>query len=272
MTFDLHETGKKISANFSVLGLNVSNNGSACVLRNGKLEFYLESERITRKKRDTCIRSLLRHVKQFYDIDAIAICDSHWTKHSKKLLSSLDIKLAKNIFPDAGVYDFRQDHHKCHAASAFYNSGFDDAVAIVVDANGSKHRNGIEIESIFDAPSWKLLHRKYFSEDDVGIGKLYQQACVNYGYHPEDAGKVMGLAAYGKKDAYYVQQKWEQRALELAKMFPNRNLVLAGGCFLNCVVNYKLQKELDVRMRVMPVAHDGGTAIGAAYLAYSKNT
>ena len=95
---------------------------------------------------------------------------------------------------------------------------------------------------------------------------------MNYGFDPEDAGKVMGMAAYGKHDAYYIQQKWQRRALELAKMFPNRNLVLAGGCFLNCVVNYKLQKELNVRIRAMPIAHDGGTAIGAAYLAQTGHT
>ena len=33
------------------------------------------------------------------------------------------------------------------------------------------------------------------------------------------------------------------------------------------MVNYKLQRDLDVSIRVMPIAHDGGTSIGAAYLA-----
>tara|TARA_B100001093_G_C26582262_1_gene907810 strand:- start:6 stop:815 length:810 start_codon:yes stop_codon:yes gene_type:complete len=269
MTFQFTKTEKKISAKFSVLGLNLSNNGSVCVMRDGKIVFYLESERITRKKRDHAIRSLLKYV---HDIDAIAISDSYWTKDSKKLISSLDLNIVKNKFPDARVYDYRSEHHKCHAASAFYNSGYNDAVAIVVDANGSNTDDGIEIESAFDIPSWKVLHKKYFSQDDVGIGKLYQQACVNYGFDPEDAGKVMGMAAYGKHDAYYIQQKWEQRALKLANMFPNRNLVLSGGCFLNCVVNYKLRKELDVSIRVMPIAHDGGTSIGAAYLAHTENS
>lgn len=269
MTFQFQKSGKKISAKFSVLGLNLSNNGSVCVMRDGKIAFYLESERITRKKRDHAIRSLFKYV---HDIDAISICDSHWIRDSKNLLSSLDLNIAKKMYPDAKIYDYRHEHHKCHAASAFYNSGFDDAIAIVVDANGSKTDDGIEIESVYDIPSWKLLHRKYFTQDDVGIGKLYQQTCVNYGFDPEDAGKVMGMAAYGKHDAYYIQQKWEQRALELGKMFPNRNLVLAGGCFLNCVVNYKLQKELNVSIRVMPIAHDGGTSIGAAYLAHTENS
>jgi len=269
MTFELHKSGKKISANFSVLGLNLSNNGSICVMRDGKIDFYIESERITRKKRDHAIRSLVKYV---HDIDAIAISDSYWEKESKKLLSSLDISIIKNKFPDAKIYDYRSEHHKCHAASAFYNSGFKDAIAIVVDANGSKTDNGIEIETIYDLPSWKVLHKKYFNQDDIGIGKQWQQTCVNYGFHEEDAGKVMGLAAYGKHEAYYMQQKWEKRALELSKMYEGRNLVLSGGCFLNCVVNYKLQKELNVRIRAMPIAHDGGTSIGAAYLAQTEHT
>ena len=118
MTFELHESGKKISAKFSVLGLNLSNNGSVCVMRDGKIVFYLESERITRKKRDYAIRSLLKYV---HDIDAIALCDSYWTKDSKKLISSLDLSIVKNKFPDAILYDYRNQHHLCHAASAFYN-------------------------------------------------------------------------------------------------------------------------------------------------------
>ena len=269
MTFQLHKTGKKISAKFSVLGLNLSNNGSVCVMRDGNLDFYLESERITRKKRDHAVRSLIKYV---HNIDAIAICDSQWNEDSKKLLSALDLNVAKNKFPEAEIFDYRDQHHKCHAASSFYNSGFDDAIAVVVDSCGSKTKDGIEIESIFDIPSWQVLHKKYWTPDDEGIGKEFEYVSVNYGFHKDDAGKVMGLAAYGKHEAYYVQQAWEKRAFELCRMYKDRNLVLSGGCFLNCVVNYKLQRELGVSIRVMPIAHDGGTSIGAAYLATLNKT
>ena len=130
-----------------------------------------------------------------------------------------------------------------------------------------KNNDGLEIETIFDIPSWQVLHKKYWTPDDEGIGKEFEYVSVNYGFHKDDAGKVMGLAAYGKQEAYYVQQAWEKRAFELCRMYKDRNLVLSGGCFLNCVVNYKLQRELGVSIRVMPIAHDGGTSIGAAYLA-----
>ena len=107
MTSQLQESGKKISAKFSVLGLNLSNNGSVCIMRDGKIAFYLESERITRKKRDYAIRSLLKYV---HDIDAIALCDSYWTKDSKKLISSLDLSIIKNNFPVDIFYSENNDY------------------------------------------------------------------------------------------------------------------------------------------------------------------
>ena len=82
----------------------------------------------------------------------------------------------------------------------------------------------------------------------------------------------MGMAAYGKPEAYYLQRQWEERALELANYSNGKPLILSGGCFLNCVVNYKLRKELDVPIYAEPIAHDGGTSIGAAYLAHAENS
>ena len=78
----------------------------------------------------------------------------------------------------------------------------------------------------------------------------------------------MGLSAYGKGEAFQVQKEWENRACELVNRYSSRNIILVGGCFLNCVVNYKLLKKFGKKIYVEPIAHDGGTAIGAAYLAH----
>ena len=65
----------------------------------------------------------------------------------------------------------------------------------------------------------------------------------------------------------------EKRGLELINLAIEKtgckNVVLSGGFFLNCVANYYYRKNLpnDAIMYVEPIAHDGGTAIGAAYLA-----
>ena len=48
--------------------------------------------------------------------------------------------------------------------------------------------------------------------------------------------------------------------------------MLVGGCFLNCTVNYMLKKELGRKIYVEPISTDGGTSIGAAYLAKTEHT
>ena len=49
-----------------------------------------------------------------------------------------------------------------------------------------------------------------------------------------------------------------------------KNLVLSGGCAMNCVANYEYIKHLpdDVDLYVEPVCDDTGIPIGAAYLGY----
>ena len=252
----------------NILGVNLSNNASICIIKDGVIDLYLESERINRKKYSNSIKSLLHLIT--CDIDVIAVADAYWDKPSKELQSVMEFRKVMQMFPKAKVFDFRHQHHKCHAACAWYRSGFDDAVAIVVDANGSK-TNKIEIETMYDLPSWNVIHKKYFDEHDVGIGKEFELCCIRHGWHHMDAGKVMGKASYGFSECYRVQKKWETRALELANL-TEKNLILVGGCFLNCTVNYMLKKKLGRKIYAEPISTDGGTSIGAAYLAQAEHT
>lgn len=51
------------------------------------------------------------------------------------------------------------------------------------------------------------------------------------------------------------------------------NVVISGGYGLNCVANYKyLQRFPGIKFWIDPVAHDGGTAIGLARLAWHRLT
>ena len=267
-----------------VLGLNLSNNGSICIVDDGQVDFYLEAERITRKKRDHNIKPLLKFAE---NIDAIAISDARWQHSTKGLQNSRDLSAIKRLFPDAKRYDFRDRHHLNHAACGFYNSGFDEAAVIVVDSNGSGTPNGDECETIMHCKTgrrfhWKAVHKDYnvLKEDGSneyvkwGIGKEFDSVADFLGLGECEAGKVMGLAPYNTHpDATRVQKEWEDRSKELVeialKKTKCKNIVLTGGCFLNCVVNYKLTKAYpDVTFYAEPVSHDGGTAIGAAYLVH----
>ena len=55
-----------------ILGVNLSNNGSICLLNDGKIELYLEAERLTKKKRDSDCTKLFELVK---DIDKAGVDD-----------------------------------------------------------------------------------------------------------------------------------------------------------------------------------------------------
>ena len=89
--------------------------------------------------------------------------------------------------------------------------------------------------------NFQILATLYFSQEDIGIGKKFEQACISYGFDQQDAGKIMGLSAYGKGEAHKVQMEWENRAEELVSRYASRNIVLVGGCFLNCVVKVLLR-------------------------------
>ena len=89
--------------------------------------------------------------------------------------------------------------------------------------------------------------------------------------------KVLGISdeeiekdpkKYFKNIAYRIQTDYEkylittcERALSLSK---SKNLVLSGGCALNCVANYKLLKSLpdDINLFIDPVSDDSGVSIG----------
>ncbi len=97
--------------------------------------------------------------------------------------------------------------------------------------------------------------------------------------HGRAAGKVMGMASYGKP----VKNVWskhtaanflEHDSLDHAKtviqkaidLVPDcKNIVLSGGYSLNCTNNYKyLEAFPEHQFFVDPIPHDGGTAVGAA--------
>ena len=225
-----------------IAGINLAKNGSLVILQNGEIEFYLEEERVTRIKRDISAKTL---ADKYIDssIDALTICDC-FTRYTRQ--TYLERTRAKNelckIAKSRGclsIVDYRDRHHECHAANAFYNSGFDDAVCVVMDGKGSFHTDdsisqesgygdaGValryaEIESIydysgefiplfkhystfwseeesdlFDEPYW---HKGNLYSDRTSIGQAFRRVSRYCRFDEIEAGKTMGLSAYGHPD------------------------------------------------------------------------
>ena len=69
-----------------ILGVNLSNNGSICLLNDGKIELYLEAERLTRRKRDYNVNRLINLVEE---VDHVALADANWIQNKTKSLKTV---------------------------------------------------------------------------------------------------------------------------------------------------------------------------------------
>jgi len=182
-------------------------------------------------------------------------------------------------------------HHESHAAAGYYTSKFDNAAILVIDAIGE-----------FDTTSiWlgqnriqKLYSRKYPSS----LGLFYSAITDRVGLKPnEDEYILMGMAAYGRPrwcmhmryllhngynfhqgcreefkgaktedlaaSAQKVYEEEFEKLLLLTKKLTNQdNLVLMGGCALNCLANRLINKYFN-HVWIMPNPGDAGSSLGA---------
>lgn len=87
-------------------------------------------------------------------------------------------------------------HHLAHATIAFHASDFERAAVLVVDGNGDD-----ESISIYRADRDRGLVRVRVWPRSHSLGYLYDAACRVAGFGPLQAGKLMGLSAYGRAAA-----------------------------------------------------------------------
>ena len=213
-----------------ILAVNPGHNGSAAYLVDGKTVFYIEEERLTRAKYDANpFRGILTALEG--GIDVLVIGGTH--KQPSLTWTGEDpfTGLVRKFNPQVQIVDVTQNHHLGHAAGAFFNSGFEEAAAVIVDGSGSRHQYdtedgfgtyGFECESIFDCTQTpeeeeepiKDVFRSYGGNWDVNpvrtekitidnsmtLVKMYEGVSDYLGFGYIEAGKTMGLAPYGKDD------------------------------------------------------------------------
>ena len=86
------------------------------------------------------------------------------------------------------------DHHKSHAASAYFCSPFKSAQVFTFDGKG-----GFKSSSYFDAKN-SYFFEKDFNTTFESLGYFYGNITKALGFKSErHEGKITGLAAYGKK-------------------------------------------------------------------------
>lgn len=233
-----------------IAAITRGHNGGVCLLKNGEIVFALEEERLSRQKHDggpyACMVKILDYTDK---LDYLVIAHTQPLKETAgrvdftgdDIYTGLARKLGlidqkENLQGHPQVIDLSYIHHKLHAACAFYRSGFENAVSVIVDGAGTfipmnfgqETEMTWELESIFscDYPAnFKTLYKhqggrgpypsaffpkmtsEQFGEtgthelvidDTAGITKAYEAVTQYCGWAPIEAGKTMGLFPYGK--------------------------------------------------------------------------
>lgn len=235
-----------------ILGISRGHNAGICLLKDGEIVFAIEEERLSRQKYDGGPYAAMIKVKEYTDkVDVIVIShtqsledtcgrvdysgDFIYTGLARKL-GLIDRKADLHRHPQ--IIDLSSQHHKIHAACAFYRSGFDEAAAVIIDGAGTVHSVQIgntqtaawEVESIFDCSypdNLKTIYKHYGSRDPIhtviqhnvasdkfgedgthielvsghaGIVKVYEAVTEFCGFQAIEAGKTMGLFPYGNSN------------------------------------------------------------------------
>ena len=235
-------------------------NGGACLLKDGEIVFAIEEERLTRCKYDGAPLASMMKMKEVIGEDQLEYLLVAHTQDLKETageleysvedvytgwarkLGLIDREVAYQNILHGGVHPQVKDlsliHHKLHAAAAFYRSGFDTAVAVIVDGAGSalnfgsfnKMQGFWETESIYgcdypsdiscifkhvggNGPSVRQVDGEFdnslIDPDDsgssllvidqtCGLVKAYEAVTMYCGFRGIEAGKTMGLFPYGK--------------------------------------------------------------------------
>src|ERR1700739_3031063 len=98
--------------------------------------------------------------------------------------------VVSNLFPGKTIHKI--NHHLCHAASAFYNSGFKEATVITIDGQGESETLGVY------KCTAKGIEKVSSTLWPCSLGIFYLNATKYLGFAIGDEYKVMGMAAYGK--------------------------------------------------------------------------
>ena len=181
-----------------IAAISRGHNAGVCLMKDGEIVFALEEERLTRVKYDGAPLASIVKIKEYTDkLDYFVIAhttpmtchdevkldycqDDPYYGLARKLglIDTVTNKWKEGTYRECAtggrwplnVIDLGTIHHRLHAASAFYNSGFDTACALIVDGAGSWVNFGVkedelhdywETETIFDCDYPHKFDTKY---------------------------------------------------------------------------------------------------------------
>ena len=247
-----------------ILAVNVGHDASACLLENGNISFFMEEEKMTHFKKDPFPIYVFTELKKYIKgkIDYYIVTHINFPNLRKFIdffMNDIPYKNGVKIKEKVII----TDHHLMHASCSFYSSGFKDSIVFVSDGGGYIEGDfeKQEIESVYvvSYPDkfnlTEKLHRTYDHDNsDYSMGLAFHIICEILGYQWYDAGKIMGLSAYGKdnkdiEDFFYKENnKWVSNNFyyKLWKS-ENYNKIQNKSFQYKADIAYKVQKQSKER-------------------------
>lgn len=210
-----------------ILGISCYyHDGSACLIKNGKVIAAAAEERFTRVKHDNnfpakaieyCLRTAGVAINE---LDGVAFYEKPIVKFERVIHQHLQhfpisfktfiesahswfnkkLKIKEQLEEDWHYFGplYYVPHHMAHAASTYYLSGFKKAAIVTLDGVGEWATTTVGLGT----------GRKIRIDKEIrfphSLGLLYSTFTTYLGFSANDAEyKVMGLAAYGDPKPYY---------------------------------------------------------------------
>ena len=197
-----------------IFGINTHHDSSYCFLDNGKVVFHNELERFSRIKHDPNPKRLYSLIysdnsQYLNECDAIALPVNVDENFELNKWHTINLELYNDQY-NLKKPTHHVGHHTCHAANAYYSSGFDNAIIFTLDGGGWECINDV----------FKQMHKGVFKGENNKLKCVYNSNIGNIGQYwlcllselfgmstifdpaGDESGTLMAMAAYGDPKKY----------------------------------------------------------------------
>jgi carbamoyltransferase len=284
-----------------------SHNSSLSVLVDDTLIFASESERFSGIKNDPQLNDeIINYALGFGKPELVCWYENPYKKTLRQLLVGQGWIQNVKKYVDVPIKYY--DHHYTHACAGYFTSKFDECCVVVIDAIGEfqtltiweacgnklklqfelkyPHSIGLWYSAMTQRCGLKPNEEEYilmgmsaYGNPDRLISDIYQdfigknfkfkknlhRGCKNWRPDLKSQEDIFDIAAATQK----VYEQLFEKVLQLSKTkVKSKNLVLMGGCALNCAAN-PISYDHYENVWIMPSPGDNGSSLGSV-LAYRQ--
>tara|TARA_R110000751_G_scaffold167146_2_gene273034 strand:+ start:2781 stop:4322 length:1542 start_codon:yes stop_codon:yes gene_type:complete len=263
-----------------VCGINIGHLSSLTLIENGKIIYYNEETKTSRKKIISGIPyNCIDQIKN-YKLDYIYATSYDWGKVELTNLKHY-LFFKKILKKGQEVHCLFKPHHLSHLYKAYVDSKFKKARVFVIDGRGSNWGPGFEVCSIYDIEGSKIncVYKELYTPtkstkeysfneagvnkntlievtDQIGLGAFYAFISMKFGF-ANGEGKFMGFQSYGKVDNDLLNNLNKNLTLEKIKQLPVN---------VNSAKTYQIYfenryQELVKKFKSPNMVFTGGTAL-----------